>query len=252
MKVGSPQTMPVTVARKAARGFLQRVDAGHDPAAERQVQRRLPTLAALAEDYLASDDHCAKARAVQASDQARIATHITAHIGSLKANAVTIEVARTLLRRITHDTRTNRHGRRLGGASAARKTVRLLLTILAWGKREGLLGAIPFDLKDLQLGGENTRDAVITTPETYARLFATLDAMVVDGSLRLTASVCFKTIASTGLRRGEAQALRWGQVDLKARQITLTATKGARLARSRGNRQATGVPGRGEHPARAA
>jgi integrase len=245
-KVGSPQTMPVAVARKAARAILQRVDAGHDPVAERARQRAVPTLAELADAYLAAEDHHRKARAVQISDQARIATHILAHIGDTKADAVTIEVARPLLRRITNDTRRNRKGRRLGGASAARKTIRLLVTVLAWGRREGLLKAVPFDLHDLQLGGENTRDAVITSPDVYARLFTTLDAMVADGSLRPTASVAFQVIACTGLRRGEAQALRWSQVDLERRQITLTATKGARLARSRGNRQSmvelVGIP----------
>jgi integrase len=246
IKVGSPQTMPVAVARKAARAALQSVDAGQDPAAERQARRAVPTLAVLAEAYLAADDHQAKARAVAAGDQARIGTHILAHVGTLKADAVTLEVARVLLRRITHDTRRNRTGRRLGGASAARKTLRLLNVMLTWGKRTGLLKAVPFDLRDLQLGGEASRDTVITSPDVYARLFATLDTMVADGSLRVSASAAFQVIASTGLRRGEAQTLRWGQVDLTTRQITLTATKGARLAQARGNRHSlvelVGIP----------
>jgi len=39
--------------------------------------------------------------------------------------------------------------------------------------------------------------------------------------------------ASTGLRRSEAQELQWGQVDLERRQITLTDSKGTKLARRR-------------------
>jgi integrase len=246
MKVGSPQTMPVAVARKAARAILQQVDGGGDPVTERRAQRALPTLAELARAYLEGAAHRAKAGDVQTSDQARIATHILAHVGGLKADGVTIEVARTLLRKITTDTRRNPKGRRLGGASSARKTLRLLVTVLAWGKREGLLKVVPFDLRELQLGGENTRDTVIHAPDAYARLFSVLDAMVAEGTLRATASACFKLIACTGLRRNEARGLRWGQVDLTTRQITLTTTKGARLARARGNRQSmvelVGIP----------
>jgi integrase len=234
MKVGDPETMTVDEARKEAKRVLGLVDKGQDPLAEHRQRRAAPTVQELMEAYLASDAFAAKTDVVRSNDRARITSHITHRIGTMKAAAVTLDVARRLHRSIVGDTRTNRRGRRLGGSGAARKAMQLLAVIMGWGKSEGLLQALPFDLRELKLGGDGSRDTVITSQAEYARLFDTLDSMVAAGSLRESARAFFLLLASTGLRRGEAQGLRWGQIDLGRRQITLTNTKGARLARGRG------------------
>jgi integrase len=239
MKVGDPQTTSVEEARKAARQVLMLVDTGHDPLEAQRRRRAAPSVREIADAYLASPTFAAKADKVRDNDRARILSHITNHIGAIEADAVTLNVARRLHRLIAEDTRTNRRGRRLGGPGAARKTLRLGMTILMWARSEGMIPSLPFDLRELKLGGDGTRDVVITSAAEYAQLFTTLDAMVAAGSLRPLTRAFFILLACTGLRRGEAQKLCWGQVDLARRQITLRDTKGARLSRQHGKQQAT-------------
>jgi integrase len=236
-KVGDPTTMSVDEARRAARAVLAVVDAGGDPRAEQRRRRATPTIRQLAQQYLGSPEFSEKTLKVQANDRARIKTHIVQHIGPEKADAVTSAVVRRLRRLVETDTRTNNRKRRLGGPGAARKVIRLLSALLRWAKDNGHIHELPFTLRELDLGGDGARDAVITSSEEYARLFDTMAGMVAAGSLRPEVRAFFALVASTGLRRGEAQELRWGQVNLGRRQITLTNSKGAKLARGRGKVQ---------------
>jgi integrase len=236
-KVGDPTTMSVDEARRAARAVLAVVDAGGDPRAEQQRQRETPTIRQLAQQYLASPEFGEKTPKVQANDRARIKSHITQHIGAEKADAVTGAVARRLRRQVASDTRTNSRKRRLGGPGAARKVIRLLSALLRWAKDNGHIRELPFSLRELNLGGDGAREAVITSSDEYRRLFAKMADMAAAGSLRPQVHAFFVLVASTGLRRGEAQGLRWGNVNLARRQITLTNTKGAKLAHGRGKDQ---------------
>jgi integrase len=234
LKVGDPAIMSVDEARKAAKATLAIVDSGGDPKDALDQSRAAPTIQKIAEQYLTSPEFSQKTPKTQSCDRARIACHILPRIGSEKAVAVTAPVARRLRAQITNDTRRNTRKRALGGPGAARKVLRLLTTVLRWGKDEELIPALPFALREIDLGGDGTRDAVITSPEEYARLFTTMDELVAKGVLRPQARAFFTLLASTGLRRGEAWALRWEQVDLNRRQITLTNSKGSKLAQQRG------------------
>jgi len=234
VKVGNPDTMTVDEARKAARAALAVVDAGGDPKAAQERGRAVPTIREVAGLYLASPEFAGKTPKVQLNDRARIDAHIVFRIGGEKADAVTAQVARRLRHQIATDTRHNARKRQLGGAGAARKALRLLGAMLRWAKDEGLIAAAPFTLRELNLGGDGSRDATITTLEEYTRLFTTMEDMVARGALRRDARALIMLIASTGLRRGEAQTLRWSQVDLAQRQIRLNGSKGAALARRRG------------------
>jgi integrase len=239
MKVGDPITMTVDDARKAAKAKLAIVDAGGDPKARQDQDRAAPTVCELMTLYLASSEFKEKTPKVQANDRARIETHILRRLGTEKAGAVTPILARRLYRQVADDTRHNARKRRLGGPGAARKVLRLFSAVLRWGKDTGLYASIPFALRELNMGGDGARDAVITSPEEYARLFAAMAERVAAGTLRPEVRAFFVLVASTGLRRGEAQGLRWGQVNLERRQITLTNTKGAKLAQRRGNARPT-------------
>jgi integrase len=234
MKIGDPATMTVDEARKAAKDTLAAVDSHRDPKAEQDTHRAAPTVREIAEKYLASNEFKEKTAQVQSCDQSRINAHILARIGGEKAANITKVVARRLHRQITDDTRRNSRKRQLGGSGAARKVLRLLETMLRWATDEGVIAEVPFTCRELKLDGDGLRECVITSAEEYARLFSTMVSLVDKGKLRPTVRAFFILLASTGLRRGEAQALRWGQVDLDRRQITLDGTKGSKLARRRG------------------
>jgi integrase len=234
MKSGDPKTMSVDEARKAAKDKLALVDGDRDPKAEQDAKRAAPTIREIAEKYLASDEFKEKAPKTQVCDRARISEHIAYHIGGEKAANITKAVAQRLRRQIVDDTRRNSRKRRLGGPGAARKVLRLLETMLRWAADEGVIAEVPFTCRELKMDGDGLREVVITRPEEYARLFATMSSLADKGELRPAVRAFIMLLASTGLRRGEAQSLRWGQVDLERRQIVLDATKGSKLARRRG------------------
>jgi integrase len=234
MKIGDPTTMTVDDARKAAKAKLAIVDGGGDPKGALDQARAAPTIREIAEQYLASIGFAEKTQKTQTCDRARIDCHILPRIGGEKAAAVTAPAARRLQRQIANDTRRNARKRELGGPGAARKVLRLLSAVLRWAKDEEMIADIPFELRELNLGGDGMREVVITSAEEYARLFATMDELTAKGTLRPEVRAFFMLLASTGLRRGEAWTLRWRQVDLNRRQITLTNSKGSKLARQRG------------------
>jgi integrase len=149
--------------------------------------------------------------------------------------------ARKLLRAIETDTRSNSRGRRLGGAGAARKTARVWSAMLTWCVHEGQLARNPL-FGTLRLGGDGVRETVITEPTQYAALFAAMDDLVAEGKLRPASRSFITTAALTGMRRGELQALSWGQVDLARLRITLTTSKGAKLARGGVKQETIALP----------
>jgi integrase len=243
IKIGAPATMTVEEARKEARKRLAQVNGGRDPQDEKQRLRAQPTVRELADAYLISPEFAAKTTKTQASDRRRIELHILSRIGAEQITGVTAPVARRLHQQIIADERVNSRKRRLGGPGGARKVLRLLAAMLGWGVTHGVITAMPFNLRELKLGGDAMRDAVITAAEDYARLFTTMDTMVGDGTLRPAVRAFIVLAASTGLRRGEAQGLRWGQVDLQRRRITLGITKGRALGRRHGGDQGAEMVG---------
>jgi integrase len=60
-----------------------------------------------------------------------------------------------------------------------------------------------------------------------------MDELVASGEMRAASRVFLTISALTAARRGELQTLRWGNVDLANRRITLRESKGIRLARRR-------------------
>jgi hypothetical protein len=234
MKIADPDTMSLDEARRAAKSKLALVDAGRDPKKDLDDARAAPTIKQIADAYLQSPEFAQKAAKVQANDRARIESHIVYRIGGEKANAITASAARRLYQQIANDTRQNKRKRQLGGDGAARKVIRLLAAMLRWAVANEKISTLPFSLRDLNLDGDGSREAVITSPEEYTRLFSTMSDMVAAGTLRPEMKAFFILVASTGLRRSEAQTLRWSQVNLDRRQITLTATKSAKLAKRRG------------------
>jgi integrase len=237
LTTGNPRTMPLPALREAARAALAIADAGGDPAAERAAKRAAWTVKRLWEAYAGSPEFTRCTAEVQRNVAVKFARHILPRLGDQQLATIDVPMVRRFIRAITTDTRTNARGRKLGGPGAARKVVRLLSAALSWAVVEGELERNPLR-GALRVDGDGTREAVITDPAEYARLFATLDRMVTDGELRPSVRAFIITAALTGMRRSEIQSLTWAQVDLAARRITLTTSKGAKLAR-RGLRSET-------------
>jgi integrase len=240
-KVGSPATMDLDEARRAAKALLAIVDRGGDPSADKAARRARWSVPQAAEAYLASPEFARKADKTRAGDRSTLTNHIAHHLGTVPLASIDVPAVRRLLRAVETDTRANVRHRRLGGAGASRKVARVLSALCTWAVGEGQLNRNPL-IGSLRLTGDGQRESVITTAEEYARLFGAMDELVTAGTLR-AASRAFITVAAlTGMRRGELQALRWRQVDLVGRRITLTGTKGARLARTGLRTEAVSLP----------
>jgi integrase len=229
LKCGDPRTMTPDEIRKRAKALLAIVDAGGDPARDRRQTRAAWTVAQAADAYRASPEFARKAAKVRSGDAATINNHILRHLGPEQLGNIDVPMVRRLLRAVEGDTRVNARKRKLGGPGAARKVARTLSALLTWVVGEGRLPRNPL-IGNLRLNGDGSRDTVLDRADQYAALFAAMASLVADRELRLSSQVFITVKACTGMRRGELQHLRWGQVDLAERRITLTLTKGARLA----------------------
>jgi integrase len=240
-RIGSPSTMTLDEARKAARTVLRRVDEGNDPAADKIALRAAWTVRATIEAYLASPEFARKSDKTRVCDAATLRNHVAYRFGNEKLDSIDVPAVRRLVRAVEHDTRTNSRKRRLGGTGAARKVVRVFSAVLTWAVGEGRLPGNPI-VGNLRLAGDGTRETVLTEPAQYAALLETMDRLVAEGELRAQSRAFLIVAAFTGMRRGELRTLRWGRVDLGERRITLTGSKGARLARNGQKTESISLP----------
>jgi integrase len=231
IKVGDPRTMSLDAARSAAKVMLARVDSGRDPAAEIAASRAAWTVREAWDAFVASPEFAENTPRTQAENSATARLHVFRHIGSAKLSDVDVPVVRRMYRAVEVDIRTNGRKRKLGGPGAARRAVRVLSALLTWAVGEGRLARNPI-LGVLRLHGGGQRSAILDQPEHYATLFATMDRMVAEGRLRPMVRAFVVLLAATGLRRDEARTLRWCDIDLAARRITLPYPKGAKLSRN--------------------
>jgi integrase len=225
--------MPLDEARKAARIKLAAVDRGEDPAQTAADARAAWTVAEAAAAYIASAEFAKHGQRSQAEDAATLRLHLVHRLGREKLDAIDVPMVKRLIRAIEADTRHNRRRRKLGGTGAARRSVRVLSALLTWTVGEGQLTTNPI-VGNLRMRGDGMRETVITTAEEYGRLFAAMAELVEAGKLRPAVQTFFILLAATGLRRGEALALRWADVNLADRRIILRSSKGARLSRTGG------------------
>jgi integrase len=230
VKVGSPATMSLDEARRSARSVLARVDAGGDPVKERNEARAVWSVTDLAEAYFKSAEFLRKGERSKVEDRATVRLHVERHLGRTKLPGVDVPAVRRLVRAIESDTRTNSRKRRLGGPGAARRAVRLLSAMMSWAVGEGKLERNPI-IGHLRLTGGGQREAIMTASD-MARLFETMDQMVTSGALRVELRAFIVCAALTGCRRDELRNLRWQDVDMELRRITLNNPKGAKLAKS--------------------
>ncbi len=105
-----------------------------------------------------------------------------------------------------------------GGEGAARKSVRLLAAIFAWGIAERKVENNP--TIGVTVGADGEREAVLDG-DGYAQLFASLEAMEAQLRIRPAVADVIRLVALTGARRGEIIGLRWRHVDLQGGRIVI-------------------------------
>jgi integrase len=169
------------------------------------------------------------------TDKGRVARHVKPLIGRLKAADVTradIErmKAGIVVGKTATDEKTVKHGRAIvkGGRGAATRTLGLLGSIYQWGISQGFVTTNP--VRGVQRFAGSQRKTMITE-EQYRTLGRALDLLASkrdrNGQLRHHpyGISALRFIALTGVRRGEAQGLKWSEVDLAGCALRLDDTK---------------------------
>jgi len=238
---GAPWTPDV--ARQEARRILGEIVQGGDPAAEKHAARKALTVAELCDMYLADAEagrvltrnRTAKKASTLSIDKGRIARHIKPVLGALAVASVT----RDDVDRFMHDVaegRTAVHvktarkrglARVTGGQTAATRSVGLLGAIFSYAVRRGMRADNP--AHGIQRFADRKRERRLSDDE-YAALGEALRAADVGG-IWPPAVAAGRFLALTGWRSGEALGLRWSDIDLVRRTVTLADSKTGRSMR---------------------
>jgi integrase len=230
-------------AREEARRLLGEVVKGADPAADKREAREAMTVAELSDEYLADAQagrlltrrRQAKKTSTLEIDKGRIERHIKPLLGRKAVAAV----ARADIERFMHavaegktagQIKTGRYGlaRVTGGKGTATRTVGLLGAIFTYGVRKGMRADNPVHGVVRYADGQRERRL---SEHECAALGEALRAAETGGRIWPAAIAMARFLALTGWRSGEAQGLRWSELDLARRTATLADSKTGRSLR---------------------
>ncbi len=241
LAIGRIGTLTLDEARKLARNRLVAVAGGADPSADRHRARGALNVADLCDQYLAAARgglvvtrfRRQKRTSTITFDQGRIERHIKPLLGLETANKLTRTDVQRMADAISQGKtdgvfKGRPRGKAVvtGGAGTAARVVGLLGGIWTWAERRGLVtGTNP--ARGIETSCGVARDRVLS-PIELRRLGAVLDH---HQRLQPSAVAAVRLIAMTGLRKQEACALRWQEIDPKGSCLRLELTKTGRSVR---------------------
>lgn len=216
-------------ARRKAESYRSQVVQGHDPAQEKQDERKAETVGQILDLYLKSAKFAQKAESTQKYDRSRIERHLLPLLGRKVAKKLTRGDVETAFRDIkegktANDEKLGARSRSIvkGGEGAARGAIRLLRSAFSWAVHERLL---PENVaKGVDIGRDGERGLVLQGAAEYESLFRTLETMEQQRRIRQPVADVIRLIALTGARKSEIAALRWSYVDLKNGLLKIPAT----------------------------
>ncbi|MBM3266318.1 MAG: tyrosine-type recombinase/integrase [Candidatus Sericytochromatia bacterium] len=204
LTLGSYPAMSLADARERAQEVLLAADRGLDPAAEKQEERKAPTFAYLAEEYLRR--HAVNKRS-HAEDARMLEKDLLPAFGRLKAAAIRRRDVIALLDKIKDR----------GAPIAANRTLALCRKVYNFGIERDLVDLNPC-AQIKRVAPENQRDRVLSDAEIRT-LWGAL------GTLDPVECAFFKLRILTAQRGGEIVAMEWGDVDLESGWWTIPAER---------------------------
>lgn len=243
VSIGSTGHLTPDQARKLAREIAYQVSRGEDPARDKRDQRQELKMSRLLDLYMDSAAFRQNAQSTQSIDRGRIERHLKPLLGSKLANKLTPEDARLAMEKIKNGatatrqkTRARGLARVTGGPGAARKSIVLLKTAMAWAESEGFVSTN--QIRFVKVGTGQRRSWVLTEQD-YIKAFDAIETLVADGVLHPAAADAVRVIALTGARRGEITGLSWKDVNLKRCVLTIPEHK---TGRKTGEPRTVGLP----------
>jgi integrase len=229
-------------AREEAQQLLGEIVKGADPAGDKREAREAMTVAEFCDSYLADAEAgrlltrrgYAKKASTLIIDRGRIERHVKPLLGRMAVSAV----ERRDIERFMHSVaegktagRTKTKPRGLahvrGGKGTATRAVGLLGGIFTYAVRQGLRADNP--VHGVVRFADGRRERRLSDDE-YAALGAALRQGEAEG-IWPAAIAMARFLALTGWRSGEAQALRWLELDMARRTATLADSKTGRSIR---------------------
>lgn len=216
MTIAKATVLTPEEARKRAKELLADVADGADPAGERQRARHAPTVAALAERYLAEHVRVKNKASTAAEFERIVKREIVPELGALAVEAVT----RADVMRL--------HLAGAGKRRQANHTLAVLSKMFSLAEKWGLRPEYSNPCRGIERYAETKRERFYSDAE-LARLGGVLDQAERDGTALPSVIAAVRFLAMTGCRLGEALSLRWEHVDLAGGALNLPDAKaGAR------------------------
>jgi integrase len=215
-KIGSPQILTVSQARRKARSTLAKAILGNDPQRERKILRTTPTLAEFVRDtYL---PFVKNAKRSWRTDETVLRIHILPRLGQFGLDEISDEHVADLLRRL----------RDAGYASGTtNRTLILVRYIYNLGRKWGVPGCAKNPTSGLKTVPDVCRERFLTEEETQRLLLA------LNTDENRVAAFAIKLLLLTGGRRNEITQAKWEYVNWERRTLLVPIAKSgkARLIR---------------------
>lgn len=246
VKIGAYGPYTVDQARKRAEDIIRAAAEGRDPQREKTEAKRALTVAEVCDEYLGAARaglvmtrfKRPKRPATVAIDEGRVARHIKPLIGAIPARDLRRADVQRMVDAIaggktagtfkgkTEGTKPRGRAVVTGGAGTAARVVELLGGIYSWAEKRELASG-PNPAHGVETARGEAKDRVLTAEELQS-LGRKLEASAATMPM---AAAALKLIALTGLRREEACALRWTEIDLDGDCLRLENTKTGRSTR---------------------
>jgi len=243
LKIGPFGPLTAEQARERAKLELAKVVDGDDPADERDQLRAAITVGQLCELYLEAAEAgmvlgrkgVPKKASTVETDRSRVDAHIRPLLGQLRATEVkrsdieTFKIA-VATGKTKRDVKLGPQRRSIvrGGKGVVTRVLGMLGAIFAWGQENGYVEHNP--VRGVKRFADQQKKALLTS-EQYRWLALALDWLDTRRDRygqRMHSEVglaAVRFIALSGARRGEAQNLRWDEVDANGTCIALGETK---------------------------
>lgn len=213
-RYGAPFT--VDQARAEARRLMLAAKTGGDPAAARTAQREAPRVDELVKEYRAQ-----RVPGMKPTTQRSEAHLLDKHVLPRFERRTVASLARHDVEQLKVEMRET--------PGAANKVLGILSRLCAYAEDLGWRPAGSNPTRGVKRNGEKKIERFLT-PDERARLERVFRAaerakVKTRGRVDATAVACFRLLALTGMRLGEALDLRWRDVDLEHRRLTLPTSK---------------------------
>lgn len=227
MVIGRHGNWTADAARKEAGSILNAVDAGQDPAGQRDRKRKELTVADLCDLYL-KDGTGHKKASTLIIDKGRIDRHIKPLLGKRMLSEVDQTDIRKFMRDVAGgktaaDIKTGFRGRAIveGGKGTASRTVGLLGGIFSFAVHEKLRTDNP--VRGVKRYADKTGERFLNGNE-LAALGDAIRAVEAEGGNKMALDI-IRLLTFTGARKSEITTLKWPEVDFERACLRLGDSK---------------------------